>query len=288
MRPTTAILINNRNNASHVRQCVDSALAQTSPADEIVVYDDESDDGAREILRGYGNRITLIEGSSTGIESPRLRAAHAIHQSVRHSSAEWCFLLDGDDWFLPEKLERYLAAITENEGLSLVQAPMIYVDDGGAVLGEYREPRFHAVDDHWREVFRRRECDFFYPTGALAVHRGVLDAELPLDFSRCPYLASDFRIAMLAMYHGRILTLEEPLTCWRRHAASISLKNATSRFYLLRMLTARALVFNFYARKRGCPEIRWWTNPRVFKRLLGSAAPRGLLNGLRERKMLRT
>jgi glycosyltransferase involved in cell wall biosynthesis len=268
---TAAIVINNRNNAAFIRACVDSALAQTRAADEVIVYDDASDDGAREILRGYGDRIVLIEGEDDGRwATPRLRAANAIHQGVLRSKAAWIFLLDGDDCFLERKLERYLDVIEKEDGLSLVQAPMLTTDACGVVTGEYREGLFHGVEDHWAETRRRRDCDLFYPTSAMAVHRRVLERELPLDFSVCPYLASDFRIAALALYHGKAVTLEEPLTCWRRHGGSISLRNSASRWYLLRVLTARARVFNYYARQRGRRPIAWWTNSRVWRRLAGA------------------
>ncbi len=275
---STAIVINNRNNAAYIRACVESALRQTRPVDEVIVYDDASDDGAREILRGYGDRIELIEG--TGLEgwaAPQLRAANAIHQGVLRSKAEWIFLLDGDDCFLERKLERYLEVIERTPGLSLVQAPMLTMNERGQVTGMHRESIFHDVDEHWGETMRRRDCDFFYPTSALAVHRRVLERELPLDFSVCPELASDFRIAVLALYHGRTATLEEPLTCWRRHRESDSVRCARSRWYLLRVLTARALVFNYHARQRGRRTIAWWTNPRVWRRLAGALLPRSLV-----------
>jgi glycosyltransferase involved in cell wall biosynthesis len=48
---TAGILIDNYNNGPWLRACVDSALDQTRPADEVIVYDDGSNDDSRAILR---------------------------------------------------------------------------------------------------------------------------------------------------------------------------------------------------------------------------------------------
>ena len=52
----------NNNNGPWWRAGVDSVLARTRPADEIIVYDGGSTDDSLSIFRSYGNRIRLIEG----------------------------------------------------------------------------------------------------------------------------------------------------------------------------------------------------------------------------------
>ncbi len=59
-RPTIAILIPAHNEEAMIAACIDSCLAQTRPADEIVVVNDGSRDRTSEILAGYEERIRVI------------------------------------------------------------------------------------------------------------------------------------------------------------------------------------------------------------------------------------
>ncbi len=57
---TIAILIPAHNEEQMIGACVDSCLAQTRPADEIIVVNDGSTDRTGEILATYGDRIRVI------------------------------------------------------------------------------------------------------------------------------------------------------------------------------------------------------------------------------------
>src|ERR1700722_10089431 len=94
----TSVLINTYNHAPYIRECVDSALSQTLRPGEVIVYDDGSSDGTVEILRGYGDRITLIEGKRLQ-RPPHISQANAIQAAFAASTGNLIFLLDGDDRF---------------------------------------------------------------------------------------------------------------------------------------------------------------------------------------------
>jgi glycosyltransferase involved in cell wall biosynthesis len=80
---------------------VDCALSQTVADKEIIVVDDASEDGSREILQQYGNAIRLIEvRQNVGANKARnLGAAAAV--------ADYLVFLDGDDAFMPWALDVY-------------------------------------------------------------------------------------------------------------------------------------------------------------------------------------
>ncbi|MFQ5918600.1 MAG: glycosyltransferase [Thermoplasmata archaeon] len=59
--PLVSVVLPVRNQASTVRACLDSLLAQAYPHQEILVVEGGSDDGTREILEGYRERIHLIK-----------------------------------------------------------------------------------------------------------------------------------------------------------------------------------------------------------------------------------
>lgn len=275
-----SVLINNYNNAPFIKACVESVLRQTAPPDEIIVYDDGSTDGSVQILRSFGDRIVLIEGVHDATRSSRHNQANAVVRSLERSRGEWIFLLDGDDVFLPQKIERVLASLSSEKGVSLVQSPVTLIDATGREIGRYRDARFH-LSDLREAIYEQQDVDFFYPTSSLVVSRAAFRSVLPLDMQLCPELACDTRIAMLMPLLGRVITLDEPLACWRRHAASYIAELSRSRWFQVQQTIRRVRTFNACAPAYSSPEISLWRNRRFWRQLAGALLPEAARRKLR-------
>lgn len=262
----TSVLINTHNHVGFIAGCIDSVLRQTVRPDEIIVYDDGSTDGARTILRDYAARgdIVLIEGAFIR-RAAYLNQAHAIAEAFGRCQGKLVFLLDGDDTFDPTKVERYLAAFTRNPDASLIQAPMQLVDDDDRVFGTNYQATKH-ISHHLTQIYRRQDVDFYYPTSALAFSRFYLERVLPVDFSDRLDLWIDTRLCAIAPYFGRVITLDEPLTRWRRHRGSDSLR-ARVRDLQIRQTRMRTHVFNRFCRTHHLRTISRWRNPRYYLQL---------------------
>lgn len=267
---TTSVLLNTRNHGAFIEQCVESVLAQTLPATEIIVYDDGSEDDTVLRLRRYSSRIRLIEGQPQSLPSYQ-RQAHAVQTAFEQSAGQLIFLLDGDDRFRPDKIEQYCAAYEAQRDAALIQAPMEKIDEEGRSLGSNFEARKH-VDHHLAEIYRQQDVDFYYPTSALAFARTYLDAVLPLDFSDgCP-LWTDTRLGIMAPFYGRVVTLPHALTDWRRHAKSDSIRSRVRNLQIQQTLM-RTEVFNSFCRRYGLKTISAWRNARFYKQLLRFSLP---------------
>ena len=284
---TASVLINNYNNARYIKACVDSVLAQTRPADEIVVYDDGSTDESLAILRGYGDRIRLIEGIHDYSRKSRASQSNAVYEGFRAARGDWLFLLDGDDLFQPEKIELVRAAVGERRDVSLVQSPCLIVDENGQAKGTYQDVRFHQ--SHLRQrIFRENDVDFFYPTSAMVVHRSAMEQIMPLDMTVCPELACDTRIAMCTPLLGEIIVLNEPLAVWRRHSTSYITSLESSRWFQAKQTYRRVTVFNTTAQKFGVPRLRLWKNRRFLRQVVGALLPNVVRNKLRGKSQVLT
>ncbi len=269
---TTSILINNFNNGRYLTACVDSAFAQTRSADEVIVYDDGSTDDSLDRLHAYGDAIRLIEGGHDAGRSSRESQANAVHRAFQASQGDWLFLLDGDDLFAPQKVERVLAAVTGRSGVSLVQSPMRLIDGDGAEIGCYRDARFHQADIR-SAMYEQNDVDFFYPTSSLVVHRSALARVLPLDMSVCPALACDTRIGMLMPLLGDVLVIDEPLASWRRHSGSYISALARSRWFQAQQTLRRVRTFNANAPRFAASRISLRRNRRLRRQLAGALLP---------------
>lgn len=269
----TSVLINNYNNAPFLRECLDSALSQTPVPDEVIVYDDGSDDGSLAILRDYAarGRITLIEGARTTYPLEREHQAHAVAEAFRRSTGKLVFILDADDVFLPGKIECYAKACATNPGAVVVQSPVFLINEHGARLG-LRANALPPRADYRAATYARNDVDFYQPTSALAFDRDFLAEVLPraVDFSDGINLAIDTRIVILAPLFGKVASLGEPLTLWRRHMQSHSVQNKTRMFD---ETLKRARYFNAVCRARGFPQIAPWRNPRLYRQFARRVLP---------------
>jgi glycosyltransferase involved in cell wall biosynthesis len=267
----TSVLVNTYNHSQFIEDCIESLLVQTVLPDEIIVYDDASDDDTVERLRRYGSRITLIEGADEPTRPSYLCQAHAVQTAFARSTGRLVFLLDGDDRFKRDKIERYLKVFHRNSDAALIQAPMDKIDEHGRIIGNNLEAQKHVVE-HLKEIYRQHDVDFFYPTSALAFSRTYLECVLPLDFSDGLPLWSDTRLSIVAPYFGRVITLPDRLTEWRRHTGCDSIRTR-SRHLQIRQTLMRTRVFNSFCRRYGLRTISPWRNRRFYLQLLRYSLP---------------
>ena len=96
--PTFAVLIAAYNAGPFLAECLDSVLAQTHSATEIIVCDDGSTDDTARVLADYAGQVIVIGQANQG-EGAAKNAALAA------ASSEFVAFLDADDRFEPTRLE---------------------------------------------------------------------------------------------------------------------------------------------------------------------------------------
>ncbi len=94
-------------------EAIDSVLAQTLPADQIIVVNDGSTDESEEMIRNYGGQIDYFYQENMGPGSARNRG-------LEQARGDFISFLDADDIYLPTKLEDQHALLAENESLGIV------------------------------------------------------------------------------------------------------------------------------------------------------------------------
>jgi glycosyltransferase involved in cell wall biosynthesis len=118
--PSFAVVITAYNRERWIQAAIDSALAQTLPAREVVVVDDGSTDRTSEIVSRYDApvRLVRIENDGTGQTRP-------LNIGIAQCDAEYIMLLDSDDRLEPHALARYAEAFQRCPRAGLVSSNWI-------------------------------------------------------------------------------------------------------------------------------------------------------------------
>lgn len=113
---TATIVIPCYNAVAYLDDAIRSALAQTLRDIEVIAVDDHSTDGTLDRLRWWAAqdpRVTVLQTPANGGPAVACNTAYA------RASGRWVTVLDSDDLFLPERVER-LAAFGEARGADMV------------------------------------------------------------------------------------------------------------------------------------------------------------------------
>jgi len=150
---TITVVIPAYNARATLGRALDSVLAQTRPADEIIVVDDGSTDDSVKIASRYcthGLRLLSL--------SERRGASAARNAGIVAATGTWIAFLDADDEWLPSKLERQVTAIDMNPGTSFVFCASEELTADGKALGDtFRNGIVTSGNEAWKALLA---CNF--------------------------------------------------------------------------------------------------------------------------------
>lgn len=110
--PLVSCIVPVFNGERYLAEALDSILAQTYRALEVVVADDGSTDGTAEILRRYGDRVRVCRQPNSGAPAAR-------NLGLAQARGALIAFLDADDLWHPEKLARQVARFAADAALDV-------------------------------------------------------------------------------------------------------------------------------------------------------------------------
>jgi len=208
-----SIIVVNYNNAEFLAAAIDSALGQNHPVCEVIVVDDCSTDNSQGVIARYGDRIRSVlrhtnEGQTAALNSAWPLARYPI-----------LIFLDSDDVLLP-----HAAATVANHwtaGTVKTQSPLVTIDKTGRQVGHVA-PKYPLNLDTptlRRSLLRTGGC-LVSPSSGNACSRALLEAitrDGGFDIQNPREMWMDMILECSAPFYGEVVTIYEPLACYRIH-----------------------------------------------------------------------
>jgi len=126
---TISVYITSYNQPEYLAIAIESVLNQTRMPDQLVIIDDASTDNSQELINSYKQQhpdlfTVVLNESNQGIGEVRRRA-------VRATTGDLVTCLDGDDLYLPHKLELEEKALLENPTAGYAYSNFAFINNTG-------------------------------------------------------------------------------------------------------------------------------------------------------------
>jgi glycosyltransferase involved in cell wall biosynthesis len=215
-----SVIIPTFNRAEYLGQAIESVLSQTLQDFEIIVVDDGSTDNTREVALSYKDtRVNYVHKDNGGVSSAR-------NTGIKTSRGEYIALLDSDDIWLPDNLERKVKILDSHPDIGLVCSDAYFLDNKtgmntGTLWSEKRfkysqnpenAARQPMKDLLWRSCFIMPQATIIRNSVFTTV--GYFDESLPTS--------EDWDFFVRVVQRFPIEIINAPLLKIRRHSASLS------------------------------------------------------------------
>lgn len=221
MSPRVTVAIPVYNSEATLARCLHSVMAQTISDIEILVADDASTDAGAEVAEAMAredDRIRVLRLQPNG-GKPR-----AMNRLVAAARGTWVAVLDADDAYHPERLERLVQA-AELLGVDMAADNLRYIDAGiGRALRTGFDPALGTRIIGTADLVRDASsfADFDYGLLKPLVRREFLQQH-GIEYYEHTRLAEDFYYLLSCFVAGgRMCLLAEPLYDWTMPFGTVS------------------------------------------------------------------
>jgi glycosyltransferase involved in cell wall biosynthesis len=221
-QPLVTALINTYNYARFLPFAINSVLNQTYKNIEIIVVDDGSTDHTQEVLQRYAGRVMNIRTTNGG-------QAHAFNVGIPLARGELLMLLDADDAWLPNKVERMVEFAAERPNAAMLYHRFQNIDAGGREVGvpqpvaltdgDYRKKYMHSGGSWWSPI-----------TSVLVFRPEHIRRALPIP-SYAHREGADTVLTDFCAVTAEIASLPETLALRRLHGTNLYANGRDDRTY---------------------------------------------------------
>lgn len=151
--PKISVYIPSYNQKNYLVEAIESVLAQNLKPHQIIIVDDCSNDGSQELIAKYAQKYPnliypIFHTNNSGVVQTRIDALNAV-------TGDYVTYVDGDDRFLPEKLELEFNTLSENTEAQIAYSNNYYINPEGQRVGVWAENETPAEGSIFKETFSR-------------------------------------------------------------------------------------------------------------------------------------
>jgi glycosyltransferase involved in cell wall biosynthesis len=212
--PLVSILINNYNYGRFLGAAIDSALEQTYPKVEVIVVDDGSTDGSRDIIAAYGGRIIAVLKENGGQGS-------AFNAGVAASRGDILCFLDADDVFHADKASHIVEAFRQrglNSRPMMMHHLLTTIDAESERLEQPSRGQIHDSPLNRYSFAKQHRFVWFEtgPTTTISINRALAHRLFPIPEEGVRISGDDFIVCGASLI-GEIYSIGKNLGSYRIH-----------------------------------------------------------------------
>lgn len=277
--PRVSVIVTCYTRTNYIAEAVKSVLAQSYEDYEILVADDSGTAVAREIVADFGqpDRIRYLAHAST------LGVASSIALAVKQARGEFISILNDDDSWEPQLLEKLVTALEADPRRVLATSDHWIMDANGNIV--------HELSESWSVNFGRSELSEgvipnpaqFVVSGGPAINITSVFRKEAIDWSLLvPKIAGayDYWIACLLAATGRpIYYTPERLGRWRIHESMETARRAHDKQENLVYIYSTLLKHDFFH------ELKPVLNARITETLFATGRDKLHFGRVREARL---
>lgn len=205
--PRLSVVMAVHDSARFLRAAIDSVLSQTVEDLELVVVNDASTDGSRDIAADCGDRRLVLLDNPT-----RLGLAASLNRGLGAARSDLIARQDADDVSHPRRLERQLAVLRARPELALMGTRARRIDADGAPVGVVDRP-LDPGTIRWYHLFSNP----FVHSAVMFRRAAVADVG---GYDESFTWAQDFELWSRVLHRYPVLNLPDRLVDYRDHPGS--------------------------------------------------------------------
>ena len=213
-RPKVTVCVATYNQQAYIKDCLLSILMQDCPADlEILVGDDFSTDRTdsiiSEVANVYPGRLTIPDRAGN------LGPSQNYQDMIRRASGDYIAHIDGDDYWMPNKLAAQLAHFAEHPECVAVYSNAHIISNGGQLVGIFNNPQPETFDTEY--LLRR---------GNFLNHSSMLyRAQFKSVITELSGSFIDYRMHLRLSRHGMLGYVNQDLVAYRSGTSTSMIKH---------------------------------------------------------------